>query len=133
VILLSSEGKKPPMMIVNEIWIRFPDVVLLEEEGNDNNDNNNKDSEQNEEEEEVAAAAAAEVGEGPTCGLIPIGGRCETVYTSGLKWNLNGDIPLEFGGLVSSSNRIVDKVVTVMTSSPLLFSFEIVKRYKKNV
>jgi thiamine pyrophosphokinase len=140
VILLSSEGKKPPMMIVNEIWIRFPDVVLLEEEGNDKNDNNNnkeeevegnhvESSEQNEEE----VAAAAEVGEGPTCGLIPIGGRCETVYTSGLKWNLNGDIPLEFGGLVSSSNRIVDKVVTVMTSSPLLFSFEIVKRYKKNV
>mmetsp|Transcript_2333 Transcript_2333/g.5399 ORF Transcript_2333/g.5399 Transcript_2333/m.5399 type:complete len:422 (-) Transcript_2333:986-2251(-) len=66
------------------------------------------------------------VGEGPTCGLIPIGGRCDDVRTTGLQWNLEGDVPLEFGGLVSSSNRVVEEVVTVKTSSPLLFTAEMI-------
>jgi thiamine pyrophosphokinase len=110
VILLPEEP------IVNEILIRFPDVQDEEESTVERSS-----SDQNE-------VVGERVGEGPTCGLIPIGGRCERVYTSGLKWNLNGDMPLEFGGLVSSSNRIVERVVTVTTSSPLLFSFEIVKR-----
>ena len=69
------------------------------------------------------------IGEGPTCGLIPIMGRCEKVMTTGLQWNLNGDVPLEFGGLVSSSNRIVDDVVTIETSSPMLFTTEIIVRH----
>lgn len=64
------------------------------------------------------------VGEGPTCGLIPIMGRCEEVVTTGLKWNLEGDTPIEFGGLVSSSNRVMSEVVTVQTSSPMLFTAE---------
>ena len=100
----------PEAPITNEITIRFPDI-----EGVDEN-------------ESIEKCDQMVVGEGPTCGLIPIGGRCERVHTTGLKWNLSGDMPLEFGGLVSSSNRVVDKVVTVKTSSPLLFSFEIVKR-----
>eukprot|EP00580_Thalassiosira_gravida_P012365 CAMPEP_0201650564 /NCGR_PEP_ID=MMETSP0493-20130528/41438_1 /ASSEMBLY_ACC=CAM_ASM_000838 /TAXON_ID=420259 /ORGANISM="Thalassiosira gravida, Strain GMp14c1" /LENGTH=101 /DNA_ID=CAMNT_0048126705 /DNA_START=1 /DNA_END=306 /DNA_ORIENTATION=+ len=66
------------------------------------------------------------VGEGPTCGLIPIGGRCDDVRTTGLQWNLEGDVPLEFGGLVSSSNRVVEEVVTVKTSTPLLFTAEMI-------
>ena len=33
--------------------------------------------------------------EGPTCGLLPIGGVCEAVWTSGLRWNLQGG-PLRF-------------------------------------
>lgn len=103
----------PEAPITNEILIRFPDV---EEDDDNENIIIDKSSDQ------------VGVGEGPTCGLIPIGGRCERIYTTGLKWNLDGDMPLEFGGLVSSSNRIVEKVVTVKTSSPLLFSFEIVKR-----
>lgn len=65
-----------------------------------------------------------QVGEGPTCGLIPMGGRCEWVTTTGLQWNLQGDRPLEFGGLVSSSNCAVDGLVTVEASSPLLFTAE---------
>lgn len=66
------------------------------------------------------------VGEGPTCGLIPILGRCEKVFTTGLQWNLNGDAPIEFGGLVSSSNRVIDDVVVVETSSPMLFTAEMI-------
>lgn len=64
------------------------------------------------------------VGEGPTCGLIPIGHRCEFVHTTGLKWNLNRDVALEFGGMVSTSNRAMDEVVTVQASHPLVFTAE---------
>jgi thiamine pyrophosphokinase len=68
------------------------------------------------------------VGEGPSCGLIPLGGRCDKVVTSGLKWNLNGEMPMEFGGLVSSSNRVMDVVVYVQTSSPMIFTTEMINR-----
>jgi thiamine pyrophosphokinase len=37
-------------------------------------------------------------------------------------------VPLEFGGLVSSSNRVMDAVVTVQTSSPMIFTTEMIKR-----
>jgi len=57
-----------------------------------------------------------------TCGLIPLGGRCEGVRTTGLKWNLDGERALEFGELISSSNEIVGDHVTVQTSSPLLWT-----------
>ena len=106
----------PEAPVMNEICIRYPDV---EEEDDTNSIQQHSALSENDQ--------SLLLGEGPTCGLIPIGGRCERVYTSGLKWNLDGDMPLEFGGLVSSSNRIVNKVVTVKTSSPLLFSFEILK------
>ena len=66
------------------------------------------------------------MGEGVTCGLIPIGCRCDSVTTTGLKWNLDGDCPLEFGGLVSTSNRIVDDTVTVKSSQPLVFTTEMI-------
>ena len=46
--------------------------------------------------------------EGPTCGLLPIGGRCERVSSSGLRWNLDAQA-LEFGGLVSSSNQLLPR------------------------
>lgn len=63
------------------------------------------------------------IGEGPTCGLIPIGHRCEFVHTTGLKWNLDGS-SLEFGGMVSTSNRVMEQVVTVQASHPLVFTAE---------
>jgi len=47
--------------------------------------------------------------EGPTVGLIPIGRPCRNTITRGLKWNLNGET-MEFGGLVSSCNIVVDEV-----------------------
>lgn len=64
------------------------------------------------------------VGEGPTCGLIPLGCRCEFVKTTGLKWNLDGS-SLEFGGLVSTSNRVMDDVVVVQSSHPIVFTAEV--------
>ena len=82
-----------------------------------------------EEEEVNHQRTTCRVGEGPTCGLIPIVGRCERVVTTGLRWNLDGSVPLEFGGLVSSSNRVVDDLVTVDTSSPMLFTAEIILRH----
>ena len=66
------------------------------------------------------------MGEGATCGLIPLGGRCDYVRTTGLRWNLDGTAPTEFGGLVSTSNRIVEDVVTVQCSHPLVFTAEMV-------
>lgn len=72
------------------------------------------------------------VGEGPTCGLIPIGHRCEFVHTTGLKWNLDGGVALEFGGMVSTSNRAMDEVVTVQASHPLVFTAEMTAGNRDN-
>jgi len=59
--------------------------------------------------------------EGPTCGLIPIFGRCPAVVTKGLRWNLN-QRALAFGECVSSSNEVVDDLVEVQTTNPLLWT-----------
>jgi len=67
------------------------------------------------------------VGEGPTCGLIPIGGRCQSVTTTGFKWNLDGDATA-FGELVSTSNRLVERTATVVCSHPLVFTAEVISR-----
>ena len=73
-----------------------------------------------------------EIGEGPTCGLIPLGCRCDSVVTQGLKWDLDGSMPLEFGGLVSSSNRIMEPTVKVVSSHPLVFTAELVSKTESN-
>ena len=62
--------------------------------------------------------------EGNACGLIPIGSRCDSARTSGLKWNLDGQ-SLEFGGLVSTSNRMIEDTITVHASHQLIFTAEI--------
>jgi thiamine pyrophosphokinase len=67
----------------------------------------------------VQVDTAAEDG---TCGLIPLGGRCEGVRTSGLQWDLDGQTALEFGGLVSSSNQVTGDEVVVETTAPLLWT-----------
>ncbi|CAM9973808.1 unnamed protein product [Ectocarpus fasciculatus] len=61
--------------------------------------------------------------EGPTVGLLPVGGPCRTVTTEGLRWNLEGRA-LEFGVCVSSSNRVVGDVVRVVTDAPLVWTAE---------
>lgn len=73
----------------------------------------------------ISSNSGSTMVEGPTCGLIPLGGRCDSITTTGLKWDLDGTIPLEFGGLVSSSNRILQPVVTIQASHPIVFTAEI--------
>mmetsp|Transcript_4602 Transcript_4602/g.7777 ORF Transcript_4602/g.7777 Transcript_4602/m.7777 type:complete len:279 (-) Transcript_4602:246-1082(-) len=60
--------------------------------------------------------------ENGSCGLIPLGGRCDHISSSGLRWNLNGNQSLEFGSLVSSSNEIASARVTVENSEPVLWT-----------
>lgn len=73
--------------------------------------------------------------EGPTCGLLPVGSKCDWIYTTGLQWNLQGE-SMEFGGLVSTSNLILPPTpadnqsepaatVTVRSSHPLLWTTEL--------
>ncbi len=67
--------------------------------------------------------------EGPTCGLIPMGSKVDSITTSGLKWDLQ-DAETEFGGLLSTSNHIIGDhgCITVTTSHPIIFTAEIVCR-----
>lgn len=46
-----------------------------------------------------------------SCGLIPLGGRCDRVVTKNLKWNVDG--PLQYGALISSSNEMLSKTIEV--------------------
>jgi thiamine pyrophosphokinase len=75
---------------------------------------------------DTSSSSSSIMAEGPTCGLIPLGGRCDSITTTGLKWDLDGTVPLEFGGLVSSSNRILQPLVTILASHPIVFTAEIV-------
>lgn len=64
--------------------------------------------------------------EGPKCGLIPIGKPANSVSTEGLKWNLNAqELSFGIGGLISTSNEVVEPLVTVETSSPLMWTTEL--------
>ena len=63
--------------------------------------------------------------EGPCCGLIPVGAKCDSVWSDGLEWNLNESMGgMEFGGLVSTSNLILNDVVKVRCSQPLVWTTE---------
>ena len=63
--------------------------------------------------------------EGPGCALIPIGCKADAVTTKGLKWDLNAQ-PLEFGHLISTSNRAVADTVEVESSHPLVWVVDVV-------
>jgi len=67
---------------------------------------------------------ATSLGEGPTCGLVPLGEPCKSLTTTGFQWNLSNQ-PSTFGGLVSTSNRLIDPKVTVVCSHPIIFTAEV--------
>jgi thiamine pyrophosphokinase len=71
-----------------------------------------------------ATTAKCAVSEGPSCGLIPIGQPVRSMTTTGLQWNLN-EQGMHFGGLVSTSNRVTDQEVTIVSSEPFLFTAEL--------
>lgn len=57
------------------------------------------------------------------CGLVPLGGVCQSISTRGLRWDMQ-DASMQFGGLVSTSNVVNPKrdgPVWVRTSSPVLW------------
>ncbi|KZS16006.1 Thiamin pyrophosphokinase 1 [Daphnia magna] len=55
------------------------------------------------------------------CGLIPLG-QPAYVTSSGLKWDMDC-LKLEFGGLISTSNKFTDQAtVTLETDRPILFT-----------
>uniref|UniRef100_A0A0N5AD14 Thiamine diphosphokinase n=1 Tax=Syphacia muris TaxID=451379 RepID=A0A0N5AD14_9BILA len=57
-------------------------------------------------------------------GFIPFCQKKTIVTSNGFKWNLK-DVPLEFGGCISSSNEIVGDAVSINTSAPLIFTLEL--------
>lgn len=64
--------------------------------------------------------------EGPTCGLIPVGGPVDSVRTEGLRWNLDEQrLAFGKGGLISTSNEVMEPVVLVETSAPVLWTAQL--------
>lgn len=64
--------------------------------------------------------------EGPVCALVPVGKAAESVRTEGLRWNLDGQrLSFGTGGLISTSNEIVEPVVIVETSAPLVWTSQL--------
>lgn len=61
-----------------------------------------------------------------TCGLIPIGGKCNSITTTGLKWNLDKN-EMKFGGLISSCNKYKEGAteVSIETDSPVLWTMSL--------
>ncbi|TKR67949.1 hypothetical protein L596_024017 [Steinernema carpocapsae] len=58
------------------------------------------------------------------CGLIPFCQQKAIVSTTGFRWNLE-ERELAFGGLISTSNKVVADSVWIKTSAPLVFTIEL--------
>ncbi|KAL5230507.1 hypothetical protein ABZP36_029283 [Zizania latifolia] len=62
--------------------------------------------------------------EGPHCGLIPIGVPSTSTITTGLQWNLD-NTSMSFGGLISTSNMVVEEDVTVISDTDLIWTISL--------
>ena len=100
--------------------LSFPNYYKNQYQYQDDDDDDEKDKNQS----TTRTTIQWVLGEGPTCGLIPLGMPCESVTTRGLQWNLQNQ-SLAFGGLVSSSNHLIQSTIEIETSHPLIFTIEI--------
>lgn len=55
------------------------------------------------------------------CGIVPLGKPCHRITTKGLKWDLKNS-RLEFGGLISTSNVMLEDEVFVENSDPVIWT-----------
>ncbi|KAI9596709.1 thiamine pyrophosphokinase [Syncephalis fuscata] len=62
--------------------------------------------------------------EGPTCGLLPIGNSKVRLTTHGLQWDLD-DADTSFGRLLSTSNAFKDKIISISTNAPIVWTAEL--------
>ncbi|KAF8322593.1 thiamine pyrophosphokinase [Clavulina sp. PMI_390] len=58
---------------------------------------------------------------GPTCGLLPVGVSKTRLTTEGLEWNLT-DHESSMEGLLSTSNHVIDDVVKISTTEPIVWT-----------
>eukprot|EP00826_Nyctotherus_ovalis_P006772 TRINITY_DN1163_c0_g5_i11.p1 TRINITY_DN1163_c0_g5~~TRINITY_DN1163_c0_g5_i11.p1 ORF type:complete len:223 (+),score=54.08 TRINITY_DN1163_c0_g5_i11:31-669(+) len=61
------------------------------------------------------------------CGVVPIG-KCEYISTKGLKYDMGPDCmvkSLEFGEFISTSNEIVEDVIDIEVSDPVIWVTQI--------
>ncbi|KAI3948614.1 hypothetical protein MKW98_027680 [Papaver atlanticum] len=64
--------------------------------------------------------------EGPHCGLIPVATASAKATTSGLRWDLD-NTEMKFGGLISTSNIVMQEKITVQSDSDILWTISIRK------
>ncbi|KAI6179859.1 Thiamine pyrophosphokinase [Aphelenchoides besseyi] len=58
------------------------------------------------------------------CGLMPLCQRETQVSTQGFQWNLTNQL-LEYGGVISSCNIVVDERLRIETTTPIVFTCEL--------
>lgn len=75
---------------------------------------------------EIYAEISYEGFKGSNCGILPLFGPVN-LETSGLEWNLEKSQTVQFGGLVSTSNRVTEETVLIENDScyPFIWTHEI--------